>query len=415
MKLLLPYIAIILMLVSCTKKKPDAIPDTTDSGNTESLTIEWKIRTDTSGLICDGREPLLWNNKLLWSNAPLGQGFRLILSDAATGSEIWTWNNFIHDADFPYFNYHFIFEGRYCFNNIQETHSIDLNTGLSAWQNHNSKTAAYISLAGGYLYGKLNNSNYRPKRCVLRRSKVDAPGWEEILSLDASDLSGYSPAIFGPSLWLSKTADSILVFQNRSWNFNSGDGQIDLYAYNINQDKLHFDIKDLEPSGNSNVLSPLIDGDRVYLLGQKNLHCVDLNTGAVLWQKGFPGNGHHLMLSSLVIDGNRIIVKPDNDPIYAFNKYSGGLIWSTVHAGSSPSHLYQGKGSIFYTSDADGKLYGVRTSDGFIFMSEDSPNLGNTAYPGAAFHGGLAVNKERGLLYVHDHYFMMAIKIPSPI
>lgn len=403
-----------MLSASCSKKEKLVPPGPSHpKPQPSALEVVWQIRVDTTSFGSQAREPLIWEDNLIWNNAAFGQGFEIMLTDGETGAEIWRWKDFIQYPELPYNNFHFVKGDRYCFNNIQETYIIDIQTGITLWQEYNPNSGAYISLAGDHLYGKLNNKDFRPDQCRLRRLRLDSPQWEEVLRLNASENMGYSPAIFGPGLWLSPSGDSILVYQNRSWNFMTQDGKIDFHAFNLSTDTYHFQLMDVEPSGNSNVHAPFIDGDRAYLMGQKNLHCVDLVSGQILWQKGFPGSGHHLMLSNLVIDGDKLILKPDDDRIYAFNKYSGTLLWSQENAGASASHIYLDRGAVYYTSDADGKLYGVRTADGNIFIAAESPNSTPDRFPGASFQGGLAINNKLNLIYLHDHYYMMAIKIPG--
>jgi outer membrane protein assembly factor BamB len=189
-------------------------------------------------------------------------------------------------------------------------------------------------------------------------------------------------------------------------------GKIDLCAFDMSNDSMYFVLKNIEPSQNSNVLRPLVDGHRAYLAGQKNLHCIDLENRQILWQKGFPGQGHHLMLSNLIIEGDLLVVKADDDHIYGFNKFSGQLLWATAHAGASPSHMKLAGNRVYYISEADAHIYGVNITDGSVQVRIRSPNEDRAEYPGAGFHGGLAINEQLGLIYAHDHHFFMGIKIP---
>ena len=399
--------------LSCKKAEKKDIPEPVAAVSDPALEVFWQVRADSGELGSFGREPLIWGDKLIWSNARYAEGFEVILTDATKGTELWRWQDFIKYRELPYQNFHFIANDHYYLNNIQETHCIDLSTGQTAWQDYNANAGAYISLAGDHLYGKLQDQAFKPNTCILRRTGLGQLGWESILQVDKEDNQGFSPAIFGPSLWLAPGGDSVLIFQNRSWNFNLGKGRIDLCAFDLNAQTWRFVIKDIEPTGNSNVLPPLVDGHLAYLVGAKNLHCVDLQTGKVLWQKGFPGRGHHLMLSNLVIDGSMLVVKSDDDRIYGFDKVSGRILWDQSDAGGSPSHMKLCRGVVYYTSDSDGKLYGVKTATGEILCSSASPNQGKAGCPLAGFHSGVAVSEELGLIFAHDHHYMMAIKMPG--
>jgi outer membrane protein assembly factor BamB/ABC-type phosphate/phosphonate transport system substrate-binding protein len=94
--------------------------------------------------------------------------------------------------------------------------------------------------------------------------------------------------------------------------------------------------------------TPQIEGEFVYLAGAfGHLHCVDLATGAVLWQKNFRdefGASDELVwgacASPLVVDG-KVIVNPGapDASIVALDALSGEPVWQSpgdIHAFASP-------------------------------------------------------------------------------
>lgn len=410
------FIPLVLLFAIGCEKPELASPPLPESGDKPDSKLElvWKVPLASDEDICESREPMVYQDKLICNSAPAGSGFTIWLLDGKTGQQEWSWNSFIKYPTITYSNHQFIEDDKYIINNGEETHVIDLNSGNTLWQSFYKRAGHYVTIIDGYIYHKHNSQQWPTEYQHLVRSPINYVQWDTILSLDKDNLDGYSPAIFGPTLWMSPSNDSILVFQNRSWRFGSNqDGQIDLYGYNLSKEKVEFIKKDIEPTGNSNVLPPVVEGDRVYVIGNRNLHCIDLVSREFIWQKGFPGSGHHLMLSNLIIDGNRLIVKPDNDAIYAFDKYTGELLWNTYEAGYSPSHMKFYNGMVFYTAEGDGKLFAVSTSNGQIVWREDSPNDGNRKYPSAAFQNGVAINEQLGYIYAQDKYFMLCFKLPE--
>jgi len=97
--------------------------------------------------------------------------------------------------------------------------------------------------------------------------------------------------------------------------------------------------------GNSSRSTPLIDGNRVYLFGAMgHLHCVDLESGNVIWKKDlatqFKPSGElpwGFCGSPLLVDG-KIIVTPGaaDASIVAFAAATGDLVWKTP--GNLPSY-----------------------------------------------------------------------------
>jgi outer membrane protein assembly factor BamB len=85
--------------------------------------------------------------------------------------------------------------------------------------------------------------------------------------------------------------------------------------------------------------TPTVDGDRVFVVGAMgNLLCLDVKSGAVVWQKDFvrdyatsvPVWG---MASSPLVDGDRVVCvvggKPDAK-VVAFDKHSGKELWRAL-------------------------------------------------------------------------------------
>lgn len=409
MRFNISIIALIFILCGCKKKER---PGDGDGGVTPpepfDSTVVWMHRTDSAGGPYDAREPLVWGNHLLWSEAPFGGGFTLHLSDGLTGQKLWQWQGFIAYESLPFFNYQFISGGTYCFNNIAETHSIDLVTGQSNWGQLDRNSGAYIAGIGNHLYGKTQDRTVRPLVCILQRTSVFSKNWDPVLTLTAAEDNGFSPAIFGPSLWMSPVGDSILIFQNRSYNFNTNVSKVDLHAYNLSRDSSLYILRNITPSGNSNVLKPIVDGDFAYLLGSHVLICIDLKAGQIAWQKDL---GTTTLFSNMLVDGSRLLVKADNSWLFCLDKISGNTLWTKENLGDMATPMVKADGVVYYMSEGNGTIYGVRIADGKVVMEFLSPNTGKTGTPDAKFLGGVAVNPDLGLLYAHDRYYMMAIKI----
>ncbi len=412
LKILLP----LLMAWACEKPKPflppePVEPDTTYKGK---LDMVWKAKFDSSGVRGESQQPLMYGEKLLWNAAPHPHGFSVMLSDAKTGKVEWEWSNFLKYPIIHWNNHQFIHGHYYAMQNNGETNVIDLNDGTTVWQFFSNDNEPNIWNVGDYLYANHSKGSGSSTEFVkLVRSPVSYMDWETIYTIYTDSIGGYVSTMNGPTLWMSPSGDSIFLWQNRSYNFATSDGQIDLYAYNFSKQGIEWIMEDIEPVGGSNVLAPVVEGDRCYVLGERNLQCFDLVNRKMLWQKGFPGFGHHLKLSNLIIDGNRLIVKPDNDAIHALDKMTGDNLWSTFEAGTSPSHMQLWNGMVFYTSEAKGKIYAVKTSNGEIVWAEDSPHDGNSKYPAAGFDNGVAIHAGLGYIYVHDHHFMMCFKLPG--
>ena len=85
--------------------------------------------------------------------------------------------------------------------------------------------------------------------------------------------------------------------------------------------------------------TPVIDGDRVYFVGaQGHMFCMNVNDGAILWQKQFEKDfGTEMpawgMAASPLIDGDKLITLvggKDNGLIICFDKRTGDELWRSL-------------------------------------------------------------------------------------
>lgn len=126
--------------------------------------------------------------------------------------------------------------------------------------------------------------------------------------------------------------------------------------------------------------SPLIDGDRVYLLGvEGNLICFELTTGRVVWQRNIntdfdvKQDFFGTVGTPLLRNGNLIInVGGQNGPcVAAFSKTTGKLVWTAGRNNWGPSYAspipatFHGKSRVlvFAGGDSDPATGGLISLD----------------------------------------------------
>ncbi len=287
---------------------------------------------------------------------------------------------------------------------------VNLDNGQLSWYYKVDGGMPRLTIINDLIYHRQGGPGLRMPYMHLVRSPLAQAQWDTVFTLYRDSIGGYTPFIESPTLWINPQGEEVLLFQNRSWNFDTSDGKIDFYAYNLSTQKVQFILEDIDPSGNSNVVTPLVDGNYAYFLGARSVSCIDLLEGNVVWQNLFYGDGAHALTSNLLIVGNKLIVKQDHDLISAFDKFSGDEEWIRGEAGFTPSHMAYHDGIIYYTADGDGKLFAVNASNGRIIWAEDSPNEGEVP---ASFNGGVAIDPVNRLIFVADRYYAMAFKLPE--
>ncbi len=410
LKMYFPALTLTIIL-GCKKPEPKIVqlPEPSDSSKLEMI---WKLPLSENLQSSSSVNPLYASGKVIFS-AIRSNSVAFVGLNGTDGNLKWQWNDFLGNVGLHGSNLTFLYQNLLIYNHWSENGVVDINTGSALWTQKipANNGDPRITLIDDHIYHKrIYPATLRPDSLQLVRTSVHSPGWETVFTLYRDSLNGYTPSIEGPSLWIAPNGDSVLVFQNRSWNFDTSDGQIDFYAYNLSTKKVQFVLEDMEPSGNSNVATPLVDGNYAYFLGARSVSCIDLITGSMVWQKLFYGDGAQALTSNLLVVGNKLIVKQDNNLLTAFDKLTGGVDWEQLDAGYTPSHMEYFDGVIYYTADGDGKLYAVNADNGKIIWKEDSPNEGEVP---AGFNGGVAIDPVNRYLFVADRYYAMAFKLPE--
>lgn len=402
----------LLSLLACEKKPEGEItpppPGINNNEDTSKLELVWSFPLGNDASCMD---PLYHNNHVLFSSSKLdASSVVLLYLNAETGEPEWQWKGFLTNTDLIDENDYDIFQNKFCYGGGKETGVIDLNSGQTVWQDQ-ARCSPRVVVIDGFVYRKQVSEELHTPYVHLIRSPISNPKWDTLFTIYSDSIDGYTPSIEGPSLWMAPGGDSVLVFQLRSWHFGNSDGRIDFYAYNLSQQKVQFVLEDIDPSGNSNVVAPLVNGNYAYFLGARSISCIDLIKGETVWQKLFYGNGAQSFSSNLLVIDNKLIVKQDNGYLTAFDKLTGNVIWQQTEAGTTPSHMKYYDGIIYYTSEGKGKLMAIDATDGGIIWAEASPHEEKNS--NAFFHGGVAINPDKGYIYAHDYYYAMCFKLPK--
>ena len=112
-------------------------------------------------------------------------------------------------------------------------YGIDLHTGLNKWVapvgTDFATGSPELRIIVEYLYTEHSARLTLDTLSYFTRGHLSNGRWDTLFSMSAQE--GYRPHLFPPALWLSPTGDSILIFQNRQWNFSKSDGRVDLLAF----------------------------------------------------------------------------------------------------------------------------------------------------------------------------------------
>ena len=290
-----------------------------------NLKVVWQypLWTDTGAYNCN--TPVYWNGRILFTVDELENHREILrMRDASTGFLLWEWNDHIGVIGEIYET--FVRNDKLLLCSTHEVYAINLYDGKTIWayKNPNGCGLPTMNVFGEYVFHEHHPCGLHNPDSYLVRAHVNTGIWDTIYHVKMQD--GYRPHLYPPGFWVSPVNDTILVFQNRQWHFSPNDGKIDLIAYNMTQDSMLYELSDLDPQGDSNVHPPLIWEDKIYFAGKRTMYCIDVLTGDILWKKLFAGSGETLYTCNWLVVEDKLIVKPDNQNIYALDPLTGLII-----------------------------------------------------------------------------------------
>ncbi len=411
MKMMKPYLLYLLLFFSLNSCNPKETIQIQNNETAEPITngildIIWQVPLFADTSASNSITPIIHGDNVILSSRSYNSNkefFHCI--NGKTGDNIWTWddpnctdiahNGVIHNNN------------KIGLSTNRRVYVLDLDTGQKVWNSEETSGWPRVGQVDHSILWLTKSKSFKWDSCSLVSSNLDFQNWKNVFTLVKKN--DYVPSIEPPASWINSNGETILIFQNRSHNFTVGDGKIDLYAYNLTQEKIEWVHEDITESGNSSVYQPIVHNDMVYFQGLKSLHCYNIETGDLVWERKFPEAG--FLTCNMVLADDKLIANGDAANLWALNLDTGETIWNntTIKSHNSGNMIYH-KGIVYFTSEGNGTLCAVETSNGSTIWEEDSPNEDdNSTY----FKGGVAINPTLNHLYVIDGAFAMCIKLPE--
>ena len=412
-------IAILPFIFSCRPPEEPCIncPGPPDTIQTGPFKVLWQIPLNPDTADCVSMKPVLYNGNVLYSLLFYVDGYEsLRMVDEKTGKSVWSWEP-IWPGETLWRPSRFAKDNLFVMTHWGPTYCVDMNSGQNLWannvQNGNNSGSPNLSNVGDFLYTEHSDRQILDTASYFVRANIYNGIWDTLFVLKIED--GYRPGLLPPSLWVAPQGDSILIFQNRQWNFQASDGRVDLLAYNLSTRTFEWSVKDFDIVGNSNLVTPFIYDNKVYLQAEKKLYCFDAATGSQLWNWAAPLSWDNLMQANLIAAEGKIFVKPNNESsLYGLNLNTGQIQVFIPNAGLGQCHMVYHNGIIYYASGGNGKLCAVRPSTQEVIWNDESPNNQIPGkWRGHTVFDDLTISPELNCLFVSDHYFFMAIKLPE--
>ncbi len=385
-------------------------PDTTSTGPFKVL---WRIPLNPDTAECISMRPVVYNGNVLYSMLFYVDGYEYLrMVDAKTGAPVWSWDP-IWPGETLWPTSRFAKDNIFVMTHWGPTYGIDMNTGANLWANDVStfetSGTPNISGIGDFVYADHSARIILDTASYYVRANIHNGIWDTLFMLKIED--GYRPTLHPPSLWVSPVGDSILIFQNRQWNFPVSDGRIDLLAYNLKTRTFEWKVKDFDPEGNSNVIEPTVYNNKIYFQAARIVYCFDAATGNKLWSWHTPLLTDNLLSATLLVAENKLFVKPNNQySLYGLDLNTGQTLVKIDDVGPGQGALSYYNGIIYYASGA--RLYAIRPSTKEVIWHDLSPNeKGPGPWAGRTYFDDVVVSPEHGCVFIGDRFFLMAIKL----
>lgn len=399
-----------IALASCKPKEPIDPPNppvTEEPSFDDELNIIWQLSLFADSSEANSIVPEVYNNNVVFSSRSYTENKEVFrLYNGSTGEIIWTRD------DPECFNIPLKAQAKsnnklaLCDN--ANLHVLDLDTGEEMWHSVEFSNRLRLAEINDNVFWTYIDKGFKPDTCMLIRSEFGMQEWKNVLTLTKTN--DFHPGIEPPVSWENDNGETILIFQNRSYNFEIGKGKIDLYAFNLDQEVIEWVKEDITESGNSSIYQPIVFDNKVYFQGSSSLHCFDIATGELVWERLFAGAG--FLTCNMVMTDGRLIANGDAQNIWALNSSTGETIWhNTTLKSHNAGNMIAYDGVVYFTSEGNGTLCAVKVSDGSILWEETTPNY--DGWNSAAFLSGIAINEDLGYLYAIDGFYAMCIKLPK--
>jgi len=414
-KFQLALLALFLLLYAC--KEEEIITQ----GNfyvpkNQPPTLLWQLPLNVDTLSALAVNPLIYNNGVMFSGERMTfiDTVHVFMVDTGDQHFIWQTNNaFNNDC----LSISFTWGGqRYVYGNLFATlcggspRVLDLNIGNVLWDYSLPNGDVNITGWNSLLFHTQLNGGGPFTRSSLMVSDIAFSDWDTIISLPMEN--GYSSHIYPPSVMQNDNNDTLLFFQNRQWTSTpSYDGKIDLYGYNLSADSIIWEQDDIDIQGNSCIYPPLIYQDKIYFKGGFTIYCLDTESGTILWSWLAENGAGDLLMSDLIIEEEKLLVKTSGNYLYALNPETGTIIWKNTECGSTPFSLAYFNGVIYNITGNDGKLRAYDINDGHQYWVIESPNVSISPTYNNFFVNNVAIDSQSRKLYVADKYFLMCFQL----
>jgi outer membrane protein assembly factor BamB len=284
---------------------------------------------------------------------------------------------------------------------------IDLKSESFAFQTSSPNGGVDIYPIENYLYKASDPFGSNVLVNAIERTSQYSASWETVYTYTAND--GYAGGFSCITPANLPNGDELILFKNSQWNFDSAQGRMDLFCYNLTADSLLWRNKGIEDAGNGIMPMQVVDSV-VYAPGAEHFFAVNLNTGQVIWEfdYGAHSGGDNVGYGDFFINGDRLLLKPSGDHLIVFNRHNGQIIHNRLGMGyTMKGRFTHFEGKLWYIADADLKVVDDFTGESLLPAIRQD-HLGK-------LNENVVIDPETRLMYLCNYHEALCVKLPEDL
>ncbi len=372
--------------------------------------------------------PLIYQGKVIYNIFEQG-GF--VALDTANGQLKWD-----NRGDF---NRHPIpqpleYNGHLIYPNAGGIRSFNLNSGVVIHNFSLSFGNNYLNTDFGFYNDEIfihldDYKNTSPMFNEWIKSDINSlsnESWDHFNRIEAKANHGFKRTYYSPSFFKDKDGNVNMIYLAQESDNLFRTGIFHLVAYNLTADTIKWINKDFAPVGGLS-RAPIIENNRLYVLGREKLICFDVETGMEIWNVGSPimkdkDSGY----SDLILHDDKIIIMGKTEQILCLNKMDGSMIWNKTFLDYTPKNLKEGGTSGFTANIYNDKLYYINDWGSLISISvNDGSSFRRYALPDKVYlenskielfepsfkHQHMTISDD-GVIFTSDGFRFLAFDVP---
>lgn len=329
----------------------------------------WNVQRANGG-IANGYFPqFIHNNTLITYKENQGNAV-IVALNPNNGQELWSWSDLFTQHEAKTDGIH-VFEDILIWRYTGRVYAINLKNGQTVWKQRINTNLGFNTDALSGIGNRFLIHTWYP---------TYFSGFSKNGSISASP-------ILTPSVRTNHIRTSIFLNEHPNYlseaefndtlavlPYDTPEGKTANFftIYNLTQNKEIYTKTIPGDTSGAFAKTPIVHNGKIYFPSGIFILCFDLKTGNELWRTRF---GSIFFTSGITIINNKIYCNNNDGNSYCLDPENGKILWQkrTTSGGSLPFFL---NGVIYFTSEADGHLYGLDAETGAILMKIDDPRGG---------------------------------------